>query len=310
LPFNATRATMFATVLTLVLWPPQVLVFAQAAAQPQRPPAAPTQPIITSQSHDVDAALDQSYRSMYNLQFDLALKQTEAAKQLAKDDPVPWMAEACAVLFREFDRMHVLRSELFAGDDRFIDGPPIAWDPKNRVAFDNALNGSEKLAQQRLDRNKDDARALFALTIISGLRADDAAMIAKKKFSALSFTKTANGYAERLLAHNPQYYDAYIATGLGKYIVGGKAAPVRWMLRLGGFKGDQEQGVKELTLAADHGRFLMPFARILLAFDDLRHKNTAEARKKLEWLHSQFPNNPLFPQEIAKLDHPPIPRGQ
>ena len=107
-----------------------------------------------------------------------------------------------------------------------------------------------------------------------------------------------------LLARSPDYYDAYIATGMGKYIIGGKAAPVRWVLRLGGFKGDQEQGVKELALVADHGRFLSPFARILLAFDDLRHKNRTEARKKLEWLREHFPNNPLFSQEIAKLDHP------
>jgi hypothetical protein len=299
-----TRTGIFAIALGLAsfLARPNGPAHAQAAAQ--------SQTVITSSWHDVDTALDQSYRSMYNLQFDQALKQTEAAKALAKDDPVPWMAEACAVLFREFDRMHILRSELFAADDRFIDGPAMAWDPKNRAAFDSALTGGEKLAQQRLGRYKDDARSLFALTLINGLRADDAALIAKKKFTALSFTKAANGYAERLLAHNPEYYDAYIATGLGKYIIGGKAAPVRWMLRLGGFKGDQEQGVKELTLAADHGRFLMPFARILLAFDDLRHKNTAEARKKLEWLRSQFPSNPLFQQEIAKLDHPPAGHGQ
>jgi hypothetical protein len=135
------------------------------------------------------------------------------------------------------------------------------------------------------------------------LRADDAALIAKKKFTALSYTKTATGYAERLLARSPGYYDAYIATGMGNYIIGGKAAPVRWVLRLGGFKGDQEQGVKDLTLVADHGRFLSPFARILLAFDDLRHKNRTEARKKLEWLREHFPNNPLFSQEISKLDH-------
>ena len=82
-----------------------------------------------------------------------------------------------------------------------------------------------------------------------------------------------------LLARFPDYYDAYIATGMGKYIIGGKAAPVRWMLRLGGFKGDQEQGVKELALVADHGRFLTPFARILLAFDDLRHKNHGSPQK-------------------------------
>lgn len=264
---------------------------------------------VSAQPQNIESILDQSYRAMYNLQFDEALRQTEAAKKLALDDPVPWMAEACAVLFREFDRLHILRSELFGSDDRFSDGPALTWNPQNRAAFDNALSGAEKLAQERLQQNKFDAHALFALTLVNGLRADDAALIAKKKLSALSYTKTANSYAERLLGHWPDYYDAYVATGMGKYIIGGKAAPVRWILRLGGLKGDQEEGIKELTLVADRGRYLAPFARILLAFDDLRHKNKTEARKKLEWLHEHFPNNPLFPQEIAKLDHAPARPG-
>jgi hypothetical protein len=265
---------------------------------------------ISPQPQKMDALLDESYHDMYNLQFDEALRHTQAAKSLAHDDPVPWMAQACAVLFREFDRVHLLRSELFAADDKFSDGPPIVWNAPARKDFDDALNQAERLAQQRLQQDKNDPRALFALTLVNGLRADDAALLAKKKFSALSFTKAANGYAERLLARSPDYYDAYLATGMGKYIIGGKAAPVRWMLRLGGLKGDQAEGVKELTLAAEHGRFLSPFARILLAFDDLRHKNKAEARKKLEWLHLHFPNNPLFAEEIAKLDHPAAGPGQ
>jgi hypothetical protein len=247
---------------------------------------------------------------MYNLRFDDALRMAESAKKMANDDPVPWVAQACAVLFREFDRMHILRSELFGSDNAFIDGPAIPWNVQNRAAFDAALSGTEKLAQQRLKENKDDPRALFALTLSNGLRADDAALIAKKKFSAISYTKSANGYAERLLARSPNYYDAYIATGMGKYIIGGKAAPVRWLLRLDGLKGDQEQGIKELKLVADHGRFLAPFARILLAFDDLRHKNMIEARKKLDWLREHYPNNPLFLQELAKLDRPPTGQGQ
>jgi hypothetical protein len=268
------------------------------------------QPVLVPQTQSMDALLDQSYSAMYNLRFDDALRRAESAKGLATGDPVPWVTQACAILFREFDRMHILRSELFGTDDRFIDGPAMAWDPQSRRQFESALNGAENVAQQRLKQIKDDPRSLFALSLASGLRADDAALIGKKKFTALSYTKAANGYAERLLAESPDYYDAYISTGMGKYIIGSKAAPVRWMLRLGGFKGDQEQGLKELTLVADHGRYLMPFARILLAFDDLRHKNVAEARKKLEWLHSQFPNNPLFTQEIAKLDHPSTGPGQ
>ena len=272
---------------------------------------ASAQPIITAQPLSMDSLLDQSYTNMYNLRFNEALRLTESAKRLASDDPVPWMTEACAILFREFDRMHILRSELFGSDDnKFIDGPAIAWDPQSRKDFESALSGAEKLAEARLKISKDDQRALFALSLANGLHADNAALIEKKKFPALSYTKAANGYAERLLAKYPDYYDAYTATGMGKYIIGGKAAPVRWMLRLGGFKGDQEQGIRELTLVADHGRYLKPFAEILLAFDDLRHKNITEARKKLEWLHSHFPNNPLFVQEMAKLDHPTVGPGQ
>ena len=274
------------------------------------PAQVATQPSISAQTQNMDALLDQSFNAMYNLRFNEAQRLAESAKNLAKDDPVPWVAQACAVLFREFDRMHILRSELFGSDNGFIDGPAIAWNPQSRKEFDNALSTAEKLAQERLKQSKDDPRALFSLSLATGLRADDAALISKKKFSALSYTKTATGYSERLLARFPDYYDAYIATGMGKYIIGGKAAPVRWMLRLGGFKGDQEQGVKELALVADHGRFLAPFARILLAFDDLRRKNPTAARKKLEWLREHFPNNPLFSQELAKLNHPSVGPGQ
>src|SRR5260370_6697807 len=258
----------------------------------------------TLRAQSVDQTLDQSYRSMYNLRFDAALQMAEQAKSTAKDDPLPWMAQACAILFREFERWHILRSEMFTSDDRFAARSAQSWKPESRKQFEDALVGAERLAQSRLDRDKNDVRALFAMTIVNGLRADDAALIEKKNLTALGYTKSANGYAERLLKRAPDYYDAYVATGLGKYLVGGKPAPVRWLLRLDGVKGDQEEGLKELRLAADHGHYLAPFARILLAFDDLRHKNRSEARKKLVWLNQQFPNNPHFHEEVAKLDRP------
>jgi hypothetical protein len=65
-----------------------------------------------------------------------------------------------------------------------------------------------------------------------------------------------------------------------------------------------------LKLAAAHGHYLAPFAKILLAFDDLRHKNKAAAQEKLSDLHTQFPANPLFTQELAKLQHTAAGPGQ
>jgi hypothetical protein len=265
---------------------------------------------LPGRAQTVENALDHSYRAMYNLNFDEALKTAEAAKSLDENDPLPWMAQSCAILFREFDRLHILTSELFVSDEKFNARTAHNWEPESRKEFDAALNGAEKLAQHRLEGDKNDVKALFALTIINGLRADDAALIEKKNLNALAFTHAANSYAERLLSRAPDYFDAYLATGMGKYIIGGKAAPVRWMLRLGGFKGDQEQGIKELTLVAEHGRYLAPFARILLAFDDLRHKDNVAARKKLVWLSTQFPNNGHFTEEMNKLDHPSTGTGQ
>src|SRR5215467_3675928 len=113
-------------------------------------------PTVSAPAQNVDGILDQSYRAMYNLQFDEALRQTEQAKKLTLDDPVPWMAQACAILFREFDRLHVLRSELFGAEDRFADGPPLVWNPQNKAAFDGALSGSEKIALERLKHDKND----------------------------------------------------------------------------------------------------------------------------------------------------------
>ncbi|MGE5323556.1 MAG: hypothetical protein ACM3SW_11865 [Actinomycetota bacterium] len=273
------------------------------------PPAAVAAQAVV-QAPPSEVLLDRAYSAMYNLNFDDAFRDAEQAKATAKDDPLPWVAEACAALFREFNRYDILRSDLFASDDAFDARQSHRWDPAHKQQFEAAISGATKIAQERLARNKNDAKALFSLALVNGLQADNAALLAKKDLTALGFTKTATTYAERLLARVPDYYDAYVATGMGKYIVGGKPAPIRWLLRLDGLKGDQAEGVHELSLAAAHGHYLAPFAKILLAFDDLRHKNTAAARAKLTDLHAQFPNNPLFTRELAKLEQPAAGRGQ
>jgi len=252
----------------------------------------------------VEDRLIQSYRDVYNVRFQGALQEVEQAKTLAPDDPMPWIAQANAVLFREFDRLHVLRSETFASDDNYTGRQSYTWDPGSYQAFQNALNGAEQLAQKRLDRNKNDDRALLALALSNSMRAEDAALFAKKDMATLSYFHASTSYAERLLAVAPQSYDAYLASGLGKYVIGCKSAPVRWVLRAGGMKGDRDEGVKELSLAAAHAVYMAPFARLLLAYDDLRRNNKIEARKKFAALHDEFPNNPMFLQETARLEGP------
>src|SRR5215471_20045529 len=109
---------------------------------------------VGARAQSADDLLDQSYHAMYNLQFDEALKKAGDAQALVPDDPLPWMAEASAVLFREFDRLHILTSEMFTSDDKFAARSAHAWDPQLRKQFDDALANAEKVAQQRLGRDK------------------------------------------------------------------------------------------------------------------------------------------------------------
>ena len=101
---------------------------------------------------------------------------------------------------------------------------------------------------------------------------------------------------------DPGCYDARVATGFSKYVIGSMAAPVRWILRLGGISGDKNAGIAELQMTAQHGHYLAPFARILLAIAYVREKDRPRAREILASLRDEFPRNPLFAREIARLD--------
>jgi len=136
----------------------------------------------------------------------------------------------------------------------------------------------------------------------AGLRADYAALVEKRNFASLRYTKEATGWAEKLLVVDPTCYDARLAIGISRYLIGSMSAPVRWVLRMGGVSGDKEAGIADLQITAQKGRYLAPFARILLAIAFVREHKRPEARALLASLQQEFPNNPLFAREIARLD--------
>ena len=144
-------------------------------------------------------------------------------------------------LFSELHRLGILESQFYTDDKAFDSRKKMTADPELKKQFEAALNLAEQRANATLVKNSKDSDALFALTLSSGLKADYAALIEKRNMASLSLTKEASTRAQTLLAADPNRYDAYIATGIGKYIIGSMAAPVRWLLRVGGFKRRQKR---------------------------------------------------------------------
>jgi hypothetical protein len=261
--------------------------------------------LTSANAADVPAtrtSLDQGFRLLYNLDFDQAHAVFLSWQQEHPQDPVGPTAEAAGLLFSEFHRLGVLEGQFYADDKSFLNREKIAPDPGLREGFNAALTRAQTAATARLATSPQDRDALFAMTLSSGLRADYAAMIEKRNLPSLRYTREANDWGAKLLAVDPNCYDAHVATGFSKYIIGSMAAPVRWIMRLGGVAGDKKEGIAELQITADHGQYLGPFARILLAIAYVRDKDNARARSVLAALRDEFPKNPLFAREIARLD--------
>lgn len=108
--------------------------------------------------------------------------------------------------------------------------------------------------------------------------------------------------AEKLLAIDNTFYDAWLAIGVENYLLSIKPAPVRWFLRLGGAQIDKQQGLARLRLTAEKGHYLKPFARLLLAVAALRDNDRARARELLAALNREYPHNRLYLQELARLN--------
>jgi hypothetical protein len=91
-----------------------------------------------------------------------------------------------------------------------------------------------------------------------------------------------------------------VALGSANYIIGSLSGGARFMLWFGGIHGDKKLGMAQLGKTIDGGRYLQPFAKILLALAARREKQDAVAQKLLRELSEDYPESSLYTAEYAK----------
>ncbi len=241
------------------------------------------------------------YRAMYDLRFADAQRIFADWQRLHPEDPLAPVSSAAAYLFTEFDRLHILQSEFFFEDRGLKNGSKVAPDPSLKANFEQALARGEQLADATLARSPGDKNALFSKVIALGLRADYLGLIEKRYLASVAAMKSGRLIAQRLLEIDPQFGDAHLAIGVENYILSQKPLPVRWLLQAYGSETDAVRAAQKLQLCVESGLYLKPFARLLLAVASIREKKFEHARQILQSLALDFPGNPLYAQQAAKL---------
>jgi hypothetical protein len=245
--------------------------------------------------------LEHGFQEMYDLDFVSAHGTFDQYQAAHPEDPMGYVSNAAAYLFSEFNRLHILESDLFIDDSKFERRAKPLPDAALKTQFDNELGKTDDEVKEALARNPDDPNALLAQVMANGLRGDYTALIEKRNIASLGYMKASRLTAQKLLTVDPSCYDAYLAVGVENYLLGVNPAPVRWILRMTGSETDKEEGLQRLRLAADKGHYLAPFARLLLAVAALRDKDPQTARILLAGLAKEFPDNQLYVVELARI---------
>jgi hypothetical protein len=253
------------------------------------------------------AELSSGFHSLYAQNFLEARDKFAGWGSQHPDEPFGQVAIAASYLFEELYRQGVLSSDFFLNEKRFLHGIEGKPDPGRMKSFQEALNHARKLAKERLAKNSRDPEALFALTLAAGMESNADMMLKKQHIESLKRLKEGNEYAKRLLAEQSDANDAYVALGTANYVIGSLSGGARFFLMFGGVHGDKKLGMQQLEKTIDGGRYLRPFAKILLALSARREKQNLLAQKLLLELSEEFPESPLYAAEYAKAMGRPIP---
>lgn len=243
------------------------------------------------------AEVRQAFERMYNFDFAGAQRFVDARLSVASEDPLALSARVSALLFEEMNRLGILESEFFADDERIAEKKKLKPDPAVRTRIFDTLDRLRRAARAR----GDDSDALFSLALSYGIETDYLALVEKRQLASLSHARQSQFYAARLLSRDAAYHDAYVTNGISEYLLGSVPFFVKWFVRMDGVEGSKSRAVAQLNIAAKNGLLMGPFARILLVLIHLREKAPAEAVRHLTILVHEFPENPLFRKELAKM---------
>lgn len=245
----------------------------------------------------MSASLDSAIRHLYNFDFDAGRTEIRQCQAAHPSDPVGHAIEASACLFAELNRRDLLQREVLAYDGQLTGASTAGLDGR----FNTALAAARRHAKARLACNPDDRDALLALSIATSTQRDHCALLEKRLTESLDYVKQSHGYALRLLEVDSKAHDACAVTGFNEYLVGSLPGFARWFVQVDGLTGDKELGLQLLSKAARYGQYLRPFAQLLLAFAYQRENRPRDSKRVLAGLAREFPDNPVFPRELEKL---------
>src|SRR5271157_747057 len=251
---------------------------------------------------DNDAATRKGFDHFYNMEYDKAIREFEAAQHAHPDDPFAVNHTLEAVIFKELYHIGALDTEAYAADSFLAKKSVAPLDPNVHDRVKRLSDQSLALSQARLDKNPDDVDALYARGVTRGMRATYTGIAEKAWFSALRSAMGARHDHERVLELDPKYTDAKVVVGTDLYIVGSLNWPTKVAASIVGISGNKQKGLDYLREASTGAHSeVASDAQIILALLLRREQRYDEVLQLVSVMQTEYPRNSLMASEYAHL---------
>ena len=251
---------------------------------------------------DTDANTRKGFDHFYNLDYDKAIRDFEAAQQAHPNDPFAVNHTLAAVTFKELYRIGALDTEAYAADNFLTKKPLAPLDPTVRDRIKQLTAQSLALSQAKLDKNPNDVDALYARGATRALQSTYIGLADKAWFAALRNAVASRHDNERVLELDPKYVDAKVGVGTDLYIVGSLSWPAKVAASVVGLSGNKQKGLDYLRQAtASNHVEVATDAKIVLALFLRREQKYEEALQVVNGMQNEYPRNFLMATEYAHL---------
>ena len=248
-----------------------------------------------------ESPISPGFDHFYNLEYDQALADFHQEIASRPDNPDGYNHVAQSILYRGMFRGGALESDMVGGSNSFLRRPKVAIPANDEKEFFHSIDKAVQLSQAQIQNNPNDERALYALGVAYGIRANYDFLVRKAWRDSLRDASLARETHAKLTAIDPSFIDARLTQALDDYVIGSLPWAVRMLGFLAGIHGDREGGIRELELVAVKGDHNKINAQILLAVIYRREKRPTAAIPLLENLARRFPRNPLYLFETADM---------
>lgn len=245
--------------------------------------------------------VESGFDHFYNLEYPEAIADFQKAIAQNPGDPELHNHLAQAIVFREMYRNGALESEMVSGNNAFLRRPKLNPTPETEKWFLDEVAKAMQLAQAQLNKNPNDAEAMYAMGIAYGLRSNYFWVVKKAWHDSLKDATQARKLHNRVAELQPQNVDARLVEGLHDYIVGSLPWSWRALGFLIGVKGDKEKGVQIVKEVAEHGKDDKVDAEVFLAALYRRENHPKMAVPLVIDLIRRFPRNYLLRLELSQM---------